>query len=70
MAKEKYYLNDISKKIDRNKNTLLRWEREGLIPKAKRDSRGWRVYTKKEVQQIIKLIKETSYFRKSVFKHR
>jgi len=64
MPKEKYYLNDISKKVDRNKNTLLRWEKEGLIPKAKRDSRGWRIYSKKEMEQIIQLIRKKNYFRK------
>lgn len=70
MLKEKYYINEILKKIDRNKTTLIRWEKQGLIPKAKRDSRGWRYYTKKEVELIIKLIKETDYFRKTTFNPR
>jgi DNA-binding transcriptional MerR regulator len=66
MSEEKYYLNDILKKIDRNKTTLIRWEEQGLIPKAKRDSRGWRYYSKKELKKIIDLIKETDYFRKNL----
>jgi DNA-binding transcriptional MerR regulator len=70
MPKEKYYINEILQAIDRSKTTLLRWEKEGLIPKAKRDSRGWRYYTKEEVDQIIKLIKKTDYFRKTAFKKR
>jgi DNA-binding transcriptional MerR regulator len=65
MPREKYYLNDILKRIDRNKTTLIRWEEQGLIPKAKRDSRGWRYYSKKEVEEIINLIKKTDYFRKN-----
>ena len=64
MVKEKYYLNYILKRIDRNKTTFLRWEKQGLIPKAERDSRGWRYYSKKEVGRIIKLIKKTKYFRR------
>jgi len=64
MFEEKYHINDILKRIDRNKTTLIRWEEQGLIPKAKRDSRGWRYYSKDEVEQIIDLVKKTDYFRK------
>lgn len=68
MAKRKYYLNEILKRIDRNKTTFIRWEEMGLVPKAKRDSRGWRYYTEEEVERIVNLIKETNYFRKTAFK--
>ena len=61
-----YRLNDILKRIDRNKTTVLRWETLGLIPKAKRDSRGWRCYTKEDVEEIVRLVKETNYFRKNL----
>jgi len=63
---KKYCLKDILKKIDRNKTTLIRWENLGLIPKAKRDSRGWRYYSQEEVEEIINLIKSTNYF-KNIF---
>jgi DNA-binding transcriptional MerR regulator len=66
MPKEKYYIDEILGEIDRNKTTLIRWEEKGLIPKAKRDSRGWRYYSQEEVQRIIKLIKKNNYFRKDV----
>jgi hypothetical protein len=59
-----YRLNDILKKIDRNKNTYLRWEANKLVPKAKKDNRGWRFYTESEVQKTVKLIKAHNYFRK------
>lgn len=65
---EKHYLNEILKKIDRNKTTFIRWENMGLVPKSKRDSRGWRYYTEEEIKEIIKLIKETDYFHKTAFK--
>ena len=58
-----YRLQDILQEIDRNKTTLIRWEEEGLIPKAHRDSRGWRCYTKNQVEEILRLVKETDYFR-------
>lgn len=55
-------LNDILAKIDRNKTTLIRWEEAGLIPRARRDSRGWRCYTAEQVDEIIRLVRETNYF--------
>ncbi|MAF14218.1 MAG: hypothetical protein CMI53_05025 [Parcubacteria group bacterium] len=63
MIAQYYRLNDILSQIDRNKTTVIRWEELGLIPKAKRDSRGWRYYTKEQVEQIITLVKKTDYFR-------
>lgn len=63
MKNKTYRLKDILEKVDRDKTTLIRWEREGLIPEAKRDSRGWRYYTKKDVQGIINKVLSTDYFR-------
>ncbi len=64
MKDKKYRLKDIQDKIDRDKTTLIRWEKEGLIPEAKRDSRGWRYYTREEVAKIVNNILTTDYFRK------
>jgi len=58
-----YRLQDILREIDRNKTTLIRWEEKGLIPKAHKDNRGWRCYTKEQVDEIIRLVQETNYFR-------
>lgn len=58
-----YRLQDILREIDRNKTTVIRWEEEGLIPKAHRDSRGWRCYTREQVEEIIRRVRETDYFR-------
>lgn len=60
---KKYRLKDIEDKIDRDKTTLIRWERAGLIPKARRDSRGWRYYTRDQVQDIVATILASDYFR-------
>jgi len=68
MLKKKYSLNYILKKIDRTKTTLIRWEEMGLLPRAKRDSRGWRYYSKEELDQMVNLIKTTDYFQKTAFK--
>lgn len=63
MQNKKYRLKDIVEKIDRDKTTLIRWENEGIIPKAKRDSRGWRYYSKDEVGNIVQTVLSTDYFR-------
>lgn len=63
MQDKKYRLKDIEEKIDRDKTTLIRWEKEGLIPEAKRDSRGWRYYNQNEVSSIINLVLSSDYFR-------
>ncbi len=60
-----YRLNDILSRLDRNKTTVLRWEKTGLIPAARRDSRGWRYYTAEEVEHILKLVSETNYFKEA-----
>jgi DNA-binding transcriptional MerR regulator len=63
MQEKKYRLKDIEEKIDRDKTTIIRWEKEGIIPTAKRDSRGWRYYTKEEMAKIVNRVLSTDYFR-------
>lgn len=63
MQNRKYRLKDIEDKIDRDKTTLIRWETQGKIPSAKRDSRGWRYYSEKQVDDIVGLVLSTDYFR-------
>lgn len=62
MNNRKYRLKDIVEKIDRDKTTVIRWEKEGLIPQAKRDSRGWRYYDKEEIAKIVNKVLSTNYF--------
>ena len=65
MQEKKYRLKDIEEKIDRDKTTIIRWEKEGIISPAKRDSRGWRYYTKEEMFKIVNRVLSTDYFRNS-----
>ncbi|MBU2028904.1 MerR family transcriptional regulator [Patescibacteria group bacterium] len=54
---EAYYrVKDVEKLIDRDKATLFRWEREGKIKPPTRDSRGWRLYTEEDLENMKKLI--------------
>lgn len=45
-------VKDVEKMIDRDRNTILRWEREGKIPPPQKDSRGWRFYTPRDIEVI------------------
>lgn len=63
MYDQKYRIKDIEERIDRDKTTIIRWEKEGMIPAAKRDSRGWRYYSKEEMQAIVNRVLSSNYFR-------
>jgi DNA-binding transcriptional MerR regulator len=64
VAKPKYILNAVGFKayqvcdlFDISKATLFRWEREGVITEPARDWRNWRLYTRKNVDEIEKIIR-------------
>jgi DNA-binding transcriptional MerR regulator len=63
MANKVYKIKDLALRLDRSILTIKRWERQGLIPKARKDSRGWRIYTEAEVREILHLVQATNYFR-------
>jgi DNA-binding transcriptional MerR regulator len=63
MSAKLYKIKDVALRLDRSILTIKRWEKQGLIPKARKDSRGWRVYTEDEVQAIMKKVREANYFR-------
>ncbi len=57
-----YRISDIAKQVDRSTVAVMRWEKEGLIPQAQRDSRDWRIYTRRQVEEIVALVRKTKYF--------
>jgi DNA-binding transcriptional MerR regulator len=63
MSAKLYKIGDLALRLDRSILTIKRWEKQGLIPKARKDSRGWRIYTEDEVQAILKKVRESNYFR-------
>ena len=63
MSNKIYKIKDLALRLDRSILTIKRWERQGLIPKARKDSRGWRIYTEAEVRDIQRLVQATNYFR-------
>jgi DNA-binding transcriptional MerR regulator len=57
-----FRIGEVAKELDRSPLTVKKWEESGLIPKAKRDSRGWRYYTEADIIDIKKLLVENDYF--------
>ena len=53
-------ITQVAKKLGVVTKTIIRWEKSGKIEKAKRDYKGWRVYTKEEFERMKNLI-ESSY---------
>lgn len=48
-----YNSSELARLLGVSKNTLIRWEEDGIIPKPLRDGRGWRVWTKEALETII-----------------
>jgi len=53
-------ITEVADKIGVVPKTIVRWEKAGKVRKAKRDWRGWRVYSQRE-------LKELKIFRNSVY---
>ncbi len=53
-------VKDVEKLIDRDRNTILRWEREGKIPPPQKDSRGWRFYTETDIETIRRYVSRSN----------
>lgn len=66
MSNNVYKIKDLALRLDRSILTIKRWEKQGLIPKARKDSRGWRIYSETEVQEILQKVRNTNYFRNGV----
>ena len=57
-----YRIGELAKELDRSTLTIKKWEESGIIPKAKRDSRGWRYYTGKDIAEIKNILEQHKYF--------
>ena len=60
-----YRISELARELDRSTLTVKKWEEIGLIPKARRDSRGWRYYTRQDIDGIKSALAEQNYLVKS-----
>lgn len=58
-----YRIKDVALRLGRNPFTIKRWEERGFLKAARRDSRGWRIYSEQEVHAILDLVRSTGYFK-------
>ena len=58
-------VKDVERIIDRDRSTILRWERKGYIPSPQKDSRGWRFYSDEEIEQIKEHLKSKNLQRQN-----
>ena len=49
-------ITEIAKELGVTPKTITRWEKAGKIKKAKRDWRGWRVYSSDELGEMKTLV--------------
>ena len=61
-ARRVYKIGELAKELDRSTLTIKKWEESGLIPQAKRDSRGWRYYTEDDIKEIKAILSKEDYF--------
>ena len=45
-------ITEVAEKIGVVPKTIVRWEKSGKVKRAKRDWRGWRVYSEEELGQL------------------
>lgn len=53
-------ITEIAEQLGVTTKTITRWEKSGKIRRAKRDWRGWRVYSTEDLQEMKSFV-ETVY---------
>jgi len=51
-------ITEVAEIVGISPKTIVRWEKVGKVKKAKRDWRGWRIYSEEDLEGI-KLFRET-----------
>ncbi len=60
MLEGRLSITEVASQLGVTTKTITRWEKSGKIKPAKRDWRGWRVYSKEELDQMKSFV-ETVY---------
>ena len=55
--KKTYSTSEVCSELDVTKNTIFKWEKEGMIKKVEKDWRGWRLFSEDNVDEIRKIIR-------------
>ena len=60
MVDDRLTITELAEQLGVTTKTITRWEKAGKIRRAKRDWRGWRVYSPEDLEQMKSLL-ETVY---------
>lgn len=52
----KMRVNEAARELDVSETWLRRAESRGIIPKARRDINGWRVYTQEDIASLRRMV--------------
>jgi len=47
-----YKINELAKQLEVSIQTIKNYESSGILPKARRDKKGWRFYTQEDIIKI------------------
>jgi len=53
-----YKINRLAKELGVSIQTIKNYEAEGILPKAKRDPKGWRYYSREDIIKIKALYQQ------------
>ena len=56
MLEGRLSITEVAEKLGVTTKTITRWEKSGKIKKAKRDWKGWRIYSTEDVQEMKSLV--------------
>ena len=56
MLEGRLSITEIAKELGVTTKTITRWEKAGKVKQAKRDWRGWRVYTPEDLSEMKGLV--------------
>ncbi len=52
MLEDRLSITDVASELGVTTKTIMRWEKSGKIRQAKRDWRGWRVYSPQDLEEM------------------
>ena len=54
-GEETFWTKEVADVIGVHKNTILNWIREGKVPDVRRDWKGYRIWTSKDIEKLLKV---------------
>ena len=52
MLDDRLSITEVAEKLGVSTKTITRWEKAGKVKRAKRDWRGWRVYSSEDLEEM------------------